>query len=119
MIYFQTDTLSVRPQRQRIRAAPGDAALAIDVLEVADEEHAEVNPWRQARLPAGLGLFVERGAARFDPAVEAGFGEEFVQLLVERVPGGRRDLIRRDEKRFLPRLAFAHGHRRVPAGKSE
>ena len=36
-------------QRERVRATPRNAALAVDPLEIADHVHAEVPPWRQRR----------------------------------------------------------------------
>jgi len=56
-------------------------------------------------------------ATRFGPSVEAGLGEEFVELLVEGVAGLGGQLVGRDEQGFLPRLAFAHRHRRLSRRK--
>src|SRR5277367_6524761 len=95
------------PQRQTVRAAPGDAALAVEPFEVADEQHAEVDARRQARLTAFLFAFVEDGTASLDPAVEVGLSQQRVELLIEGVACRRCELVRRDEQRFLPRLPFA------------
>jgi hypothetical protein len=35
------------PQRIRVRAAPGDATLAVEALEIADHVHSEIPPRRQ------------------------------------------------------------------------
>ena len=57
-------------QRQAVGAAPFQAALAVDALEVADQQHAEVAPRRQ-RWPPSAGGVVGR-AQPLDEAVEPG-----------------------------------------------
>ena len=57
-----------RPQAEAVGTPPGDAALAVDALEVSDQQHAKVHAWRNDRLAALLFLLVKRPAAAFDPA---------------------------------------------------
>ena len=58
---------------QAVGTAPGDAALAIDALEIADQQHAKVDTGRNTGLATRLLLLVILHAAFFQPAVEAGF----------------------------------------------
>jgi len=68
-------------KRQRIGAAPGDAAFGIDPLEVADQQQPEILPRRKAR-PADL-LLVELGAQSLDELVELPCCQHFIELGVE------------------------------------
>jgi hypothetical protein len=56
-------------QGQRICGAPGDSALRVNALEVANQQQAEIDPWRQAR-PAHR-LSIKAGALGFDEVIEA------------------------------------------------
>jgi catechol 2,3-dioxygenase-like lactoylglutathione lyase family enzyme len=71
-------------QRQRIRRAPRDAGLRVNPFEVADEQQAEIDAWRQVRrrdphrrLPMGCtfahchGRSVERDSGRVDHSARA------------------------------------------------
>jgi hypothetical protein len=42
------------PEREAVRTPPGDAALGVDPLEVADQQHAEVIAGRDRALEAAL-----------------------------------------------------------------
>jgi hypothetical protein len=72
-------------QRQAVRAAPLQAALAVDPLEVADQVHAEVAPGRD-RWPAPPAGVVGR-TLTLGEAVEAGLDQDRLQPVVEGVPG--------------------------------
>src|SRR5262249_15352930 len=56
-------------QAAAVGTAPGDAALGVEALEVADEEHAEVHARRDAGAADAVG--VEGAAQVFDEGVEA------------------------------------------------
>ena len=100
------------PQRQAVGAPPGDPPLTVDPFEVPHQQHAEIDARRDRALPASLDLLVERLAPLLDPAVEAGFGEQHVEGLVEGMPLRARELLRRDKQRLLPRfLPPSHRHR--------
>ena len=98
------------PQRKAVRTPPGDAALAIQVLEVADQEHAEVHTRRNAGLAPLLLLGVILLAAPLDPIVEMGLRQQLIQLLIKRVAGRLGQLRRRNKQCFLPLLAPSHRH---------
>jgi hypothetical protein len=61
---FQTHAQKIA-QRQRIRRAPGDAALGVNALEITDQQQPEIDPRRQSR-PAHR-LRIEAGALPFEP----------------------------------------------------
>jgi hypothetical protein len=61
-------------QRQAVGAAPSDAALALQALEVADQQHPEIASWRNPRPPDTAR--VGRRAQGLDLAVEAGLVEQ-------------------------------------------
>ena len=71
------------PQRQAVGAAPFQAALAVDPLEVADQVQAEVAARRQRRAPPLAGI-VGR-ALRLGEAVEPGLEQHGLQTIVEGV----------------------------------
>ena len=87
------------PQRQRITAPPGDSPLRPDPLEVADQQHAEVDARRNAR-PAPLR--VVRLAQLLDPLVEAPCGQQFIELHVESMSRRDRQARCRDPQFPLP-----------------
>jgi hypothetical protein len=64
-------------QRQRIRHAPGDAALGIDALEIVDPQQPKMDPWRQSG-PAHR-LRIKAGALRFDEIVESMLAQQLIQ----------------------------------------
>src|SRR5581483_12313035 len=74
------------PRRPAIAAPPGDGPLGVEALEVADEEHAEVDARGDGVSAFTVGIV---GLAKvLGVAVEAGFGEQGVELVVEGVAGG-------------------------------
>src|SRR5271157_5386778 len=106
------------PQRQRVRQPPGNPTLAVDALEIADQQRAKVNPRRQRRPPA-LGR-IELRAPPFDKFVEALGLQQLVQPLIERMSRRRRQLGVRnpDVLLLLPLLAGAHCHARIVETKA-
>src|SRR5580658_10626672 len=81
-------------QAQAVGAAPGNAALAVQPLEVADEEHAEITPRRDARPSA---LLVMRRAQALDILVKARLGQHHVEFAVEGMTGAGDHLGRGDK----------------------
>src|SRR5204862_7444158 len=97
------------PEREAVTAPPGDGTLRVQGLEVADEEHAEVGA-RRDRLPADA-VGVVPPAEVLDMPVEVGVGEQAVELLVEDVAGGLRQLGRGDpEFGLVIGRSAAHAH---------
>jgi hypothetical protein len=98
--------------RERVPGAPGDAALRIDALEVADQQQPKVHAGRQARAPHGLG--VKRAARPFNELVELLLVEQGVQASIKWMRGRRRQIGGGDPEIMLtPSLASgAHRHRR-------
>ncbi len=91
-------------------ASPGDASLGVEILEVADKEHAEVDA-RRDRIPAHavgvIGL-----AEAFDMAVEATLSQQGVEFIVEDMAGGLGQVGGSDPEVPLPVLGpttHAHG----------
>src|SRR3954469_1324875 len=104
------------PQGQAVSAPPGDPPLAVDPLEIADQEHPEVHARRQRRLAARLLFFVVPPAAILPPAVKARLGQQLVELPVKRMARRPRQLRRSYEQLFLPlTLPPTHRHRAVLA----
>ena len=100
------------PQGQAVRTTPRDAAFGVDALEIADQQHAEVDPRRNARPTDGV--VVELRAEPLGEVVEPSLGEELVELAVERMPRSSRHVRARDPEFLLPlSLPFAHRHRIV------
>ena len=95
-------------QRQAVRAAPLQAALAVDPLEVADQVHAEVAPRRQRR-PAPPARVVGR-APRLGEAVEPGLDQHRLQAVVEGVPRRARQLRPAHHQIGLPLALPAQRH---------
>src|ERR1700744_3518016 len=96
-------------QTEAVGTTPGDAALAVDPLEVADQEHAEIDA-RRNRIPAHV-VGVMRPAQRFDMAIEARVAKEAIELVVEDVAGGLRQIRGRDpEFPLLFARTAAHAH---------
>src|SRR3954452_5191093 len=77
-------------QGQAVGAAPLQPALAVDPLEVADQQHTEVPP-RWQRRPA-LPRRVVRRALALDEAVEPGAEQFGLEPVVERVAWRARHL---------------------------
>src|ERR1019366_3438511 len=101
------------PQRQRVRQSPSNPALAVDALEIPDQQRPEVDPRRQRRPPV-LGR-VELCAPALDKLVEALCLQQLIQTLIERMPRSRRQLRVRNPDVFLllPLLARAHCHAHI------
>ncbi len=98
-------------QGQGIGAPPRDPAFRIDALEVADQQQPEVGAGRQTRPPDRDG--VERGALRLDERVEVVRVEDLVQSLIERMPAGARQVVRRDPQVRRACAVFASPQGRV------
>ena len=78
------------PQRIGIRAAPDNAALAVDPLEIADHVHAEIAP-REQRGSAHPRRII-RLAGLFDESVEASFGQKILKTVVKHMAWRTRNL---------------------------
>jgi hypothetical protein len=102
------------PQAETVGAPPGDAALTIDPFEVAHQQHAEVDPWRNRRLPALFLLCVVPLATPLDPMIEVGFGQQRVEPLIKRMTSRLRQTVGHHEQRFLPLSSLTHRHRALP-----
>ncbi len=98
------------PQAQAVGASPGDAALAVDVLEVTDQEHTKVDARRDRRLAALLLRGVILLATPLDPIVELGFGQKLVELSIERMARRLGQTLHRNEESLLPLPPLAHRH---------
>ena len=88
-------------QRERVRATPRNAALAVDPLEIADHVHAEVPPRRQRRRAhprrvVGLAHLLHEN-------VETGLPQQLLQPVVERVSRRARHLRPRRHQVLLNR----------------
>ncbi len=95
-------------QRQAVGAAPLQAALAVDALEVADQMHAEIAPGRQRRRAHDGG--VVRLAERLDEGVEPGLDQHLLQPVVEHVPRRLRQLVPGHQHLTLPWPLPPHRH---------
>ncbi len=60
------------PERKAVSTPPGDAALAADPFEVADQQHPKVDTRRHAWLAPPFFLVVVLLTAVLEPRVEAG-----------------------------------------------
>ena len=76
-------------------AAPGDAALAVDPLEVTNEEHPKAGARGNARPPARL---VAGRAELFGKRIKLRFGEYGVGLGIEGMPRPAHQLGGRNEQ---------------------
>ena len=74
--------------RERVRRAPGDAALGIDALKVADQQQPKVHTGRQTRAPHGLDI--KRPARPFNELVKLLLVEQCVHTSIKRVRARRR-----------------------------
>ena len=72
-----------RPQRDRVRAPPRNAALRTDVIHVPDQQHAEIHPRRNARTAPGRRL--KCPARRLRACVESCSLKQSLQRSVKRV----------------------------------
>src|SRR6516164_2044431 len=71
-------------QQIRVRAAPRDAALAVEPLEIADHVHPEIPPRRQRR--SAHPWRVVRLANLLHERVEPGFQKHALQAIVTHAP---------------------------------
>ena len=67
-----------------ISTPPSDAPLRLDALKVTNQQHAEVNS-RSYPRPT-FAAAVKGRALIFNPAIEACFGQQLIELLVEHMP---------------------------------
>jgi len=74
------------PHRQRIRRAPGDAALGIDAFEVADQQQPKKVPDGDPGRPHPVRL--EPGTLRFHEVIEFVFARHLVQPPIKWVTRG-------------------------------
>src|SRR3954454_5783450 len=95
-------------QRQAVGAAPLQAALAVDALEVADQQHAEVPPGRQRG--AALPRRVVGRALALDEAVEPGAEQFGLEPVVEYVPWRARHLRPGHQQFWLPTFLPSQRH---------
>src|SRR5262249_19757746 len=100
-------------QRQAVGAAPGDAALGVEALEVADQQHTEVDAGRDR--VAALAVGVGGRAGILDVSVEARFCEEGIELVIEDMAGRGGEVRGSDPEVGLLLLRPAtHAHARNP-----
>ena len=102
-------------QRQAVGAAPSDTPLTVQTLEVSDEEHAKVNPGRNAWTTA---LLVIGGALLFDELVEACLGEDLIEFCVERMARAGGQFCSGDEQFGLLFLTSSNCHAFLTTGGS-
>lgn len=74
-------------QRQRIRRAPGDAALRVNALEIANQQQPEIDARWQARPTH---LRIKSGALGFREVIEDVFAQQLIQAPIKRVTRGCR-----------------------------
>jgi hypothetical protein len=97
------------PQPKRVRHPPGDAALALDALKIADQKRTKVDAGKK-RWPPIL-LRVELCAQAFDEDVEALVIQQLIQLLIKWMPRSRRQFRVRNPQKLLRLLIFPPAHR--------
>ena len=93
---------------ETVDTVPGDATLGVDALEVTNQQRAEVDTRRNRRLATQLVLDVVRCAALLESTIKAELITQQVQSPKERTACRTRQLIDRDERRFLPLLLLTH-----------
>ena len=71
------------PQREAVGATPGNGPLGVESLEVTDEEHAEIGARWDGLSTDAVG--VVRLTETLDVGIEAGLGEEGIELVIEDV----------------------------------
>ena len=97
------------PQGQRIGDPPVDAALRAQTLEVAHHQHAKVDPGRDARPAARIG--VVGGAQLLDKVVEAMRCQDLIELFVKWMPRRLRQRAGLHKQLLLPTpWPFTHRH---------
>src|SRR3954454_18236976 len=99
-----------RPDRQTVAGPPGDAALRIDALEVADHQQTKIDARRQSGPSHRLGI--EPLAHPFDNFVEMPLIQKLIQLLVKRMARRYGQRLRRRPQLLLsyPLSPSAHCH---------
>src|SRR5215212_9553183 len=96
------------PQGQTVRTPPGDAPLAIQSFEVANQKHPEVD----SRWDAGPTAFLVVGCAElFDEVVETSLSQNGIELGVERMTRTGSHLRRSYEHLRLFGCAFSECHK--------
>ena len=97
-------------QAEAVGTPPGDAPLRAEALEVAHQQHPEIDARRNSR-PAH-GVVIVRLTKPFDQLVEVGFSQQFVELAIKDVPFRPRQIVHRDpERRLLLLVAASQRHR--------
>ncbi len=96
------------PQGKGIAAAPADAALRVDALEVANQKHAEIAARRDGSAANIIGV---KGCAQgLKKAVKATLTQNFLQLFIKNMALALRYLIIRQPHTALLLLAPAKTH---------
>ena len=96
-------------ERTAVVAAPVDAPLGVDPLEVPDHVHPEIPPRRKRRRAHPRRVI--RLAHPFNERVEPGFPKQVLQAILERVSRRARHLRPRRHQIALNRLRSPHRHR--------
>ena len=97
-------------QAEAVGTPPGDAPLRAEALEVAHQQHPEVDARRNAG-PAH-GVVIVRLTEPFHELVEAGFTQQLVELAIKDMPFRPRQRIHCDpEGRLLLLIAVSQRHR--------
>jgi hypothetical protein len=97
-------------QAEAVGTPPGDAPLRAEALEVAHQQHPEVDARRNAGPPQGV--VIVRLAQPFDELVEACFSQQLVELAVKHMPFRPRQLVHCDPEGWLLLMtAASQGHR--------
>ena len=76
-------------QRQRVGTPPGDLALRLQALELANKQHAEVATWWNGR--AADAVRVVGLAEHLDRRVELSLRQDLVAAVIEEMPRRQRD----------------------------
>ncbi len=100
------------PQRQRIRAAPDNPALAVDAFEIADQQHPKISTRRHRRRPHPRRVI--RLAVVLHEPVEPGIDQQLLELVVKRVPWRPRHIRPGHDQIRLNLTVPRHRHRHIP-----
>ena len=95
------------PQGQTVGTAPGNAALTVQALEVANQQHPEIDSWRNAGPATFL---VIGGAELFDELIKTGGGQNLIEFRVEGMARAGGDVRGGDEEFDLLGFAFTKSH---------
>ena len=97
-------------QAEAVGTPPGDAPLRAEALEVAHQQHPEVDARRNTGPTQRV--VIVRLTKPFDETVEAGFTQQLVELAVKDMAFRPRQVVHRDpEGRLLFFTAASQGHR--------